>query len=146
MDVLIINGPNLNMLGIREPKKYGIKKYVDIQKEVTAYALTHNIYTDFYQSNYEGEIIETIHKSTKYDHLILNLGGLTHTSISIRDALLSVKSEFIEVHLSNIFAREEFRHTSYISDIAIGIISGFKEYSYYLAIDYLVHLSKKEVK
>jgi len=144
MDILVINGPNINMVGSREPKKYGEKQYVDINNELKIYALSYNIDLDFFQSNFEGELISIIQKAIKYDGIIINAGGLTHTSVSIRDALLSINSKFIEVHLSNIFSREEFRQKSYLSDIAIGMITGFKEYSYFLAVDYFAYIKGRK--
>lgn len=94
---------------------------------------------DFFQSNSEGEIVDCIQKASGYDGIIINAGAYTHTSIAIRDALLSINAKFIEVHLSNVFAREPFRHHSYLSDIAIGVIAGFKEDSYLMAVDYFAN-------
>jgi len=137
--ILLINGPNLNMLGIREPKNYGnivldeiVMKCIEISNKF-GYDLVH------FQSNSEGEIIDFIQKEgLNASGMIINAGAYTHTSIGIRDAILSVNIPFVEIHMSNIFKREPFRHNSYLSDIAIGIISGFKENSYYLGVLSLV--------
>ncbi|MBI5374324.1 MAG: type II 3-dehydroquinate dehydratase [Candidatus Schekmanbacteria bacterium] len=147
--VLIINGPNLNMLGIREPEVYGKATLASINQSLENIAKKAGIDIKFFQSNYEGEIIDIIHRSyKKVELIIINPGGLTHTSISIRDAFLSTSIPVIEVHLSNIYAREEFRRKSMLSDIAIGTISGFGSKSYIFAlmaaIDYLKGNSKQK--
>ncbi|MCX7990786.1 MAG: type II 3-dehydroquinate dehydratase [Proteobacteria bacterium] len=136
MKVLIINGPNLNMLGKRENTHYGSQALSEINEILKKEAKRLNIKLGFFQSNTEGEIVSAIHKAVEenIDGIIINAGAYTHTSIAIRDALLIFNKPFIEVHLSNVFAREEFRHISMISDIALGVISGFKEDSYYLAL------------
>lgn len=136
MKILVINGPNINMLGKREPGHYGGITYVELEELVRERAEQHGIDIEFFQSNNEGDIVTCIQQSENYDGIILNAGAYTHTSIAIRDALLSINAKFIEVHLSNVFAREQFRHQSYLSDIALGVIAGFKEDSYLLALDY----------
>lgn len=137
-NILVINGPNINMLGKREPEVYGKDNYLTIMEELKLYGEKKGFKIDTFQSNIEGEIINRIHSAMgSYDYIIINPGAYTHTSIAIRDALLSVNIPFIEIHISNIFAREPFRHHSYLSDKAIGIISGFGKYSYLLAIDFL---------
>lgn len=133
--ILIINGPNLNMLGTREPEIYGSETLSDIKKQCELYAKSLDFTIDFTQSNDEGEIITTIQKSgVTHQAVIINAGAYTHTSIAIMDALLALKIPVIEVHLSNIFRREPFRHESYISKAALGVICGFGSKSYILAI------------
>lgn len=136
MKILVINGPNINMLGKREPGHYGGITYMELEELVRERAEQHGIDIEFFQSNNEGDIVTCIQQAESYDGIILNAGAYTHTSIAIRDALLSINAKFIEVHLSNVFAREQFRHQSYLSDIALGVIAGFKEDSYLLALDY----------
>ncbi len=136
MKILIINGPNINMLGKREPGHYGGITFMELEELIRERAEKHGIAIDFFQSNSEGDIVTCIQQAESYDGIIINAGAYTHTSIAIRDALLSIKAKFIEVHLSNVFAREPFRHQSYLSDIAFGVIAGFKEDSYLLALDY----------
>ena len=125
------------MLGKREPDLYGNETLKDLENRLNS--LKSGAELHFFQSNSEEEIIEKIHshKSEKYDYGIFNFGAHTHTNIAIRDAILSVKLPFYEVHISNIYAREEFRHHSFISKVAQGIIAGFGEESYLMAIDYL---------
>lgn len=139
MKVLVINGPNLNVLGKREPSVYGLVSLDEICEQLKSIATKHNIQTECFQSNHEGDIIEKILKSQDVDGIIINAGAFTHTSIAIRDALLSVHVPFIEVHISNIFKREEFRHKSYLSDIAVGLISGLGVYSYICALNYFIN-------
>lgn len=139
MKILVINGPNLNMLGKREASQYGNLTLDEIEKSIKTVATNNNVDVDFFMSNHEGEIVERVHASASYDGIIINAGAYTHTSIAIRDALLAVKAKFIEVHLSNVFSREVFRHNSMLSDIAIGVICGFKEYSYILALQYFIN-------
>jgi len=130
--LLIIHGPNLNLLGTREPELYGNLTLDDINKLLVKHAKKHSI--ECFQSNAEHEIVDKIQKN-KADFLIINPGAFTHTSIAIRDALLAVKTPFYEVHLSNIYARESFRHLSYLSDIATGVVSGLGHFGYLAAID-----------
>lgn len=136
MKILVINGPNLNMLGQREKNHYGSLTLDEINKNILEESKKLNIELSFFQSNLEGEIVSRIHRAIeeKIDGIIINAGAYTHTSIAIRDALLIFNRPFIEVHLSNIYAREQFRHKSMFSDIALGIICGFQEDSYYLAL------------
>ena len=136
MKILVINGPKINMLGKREPGHYGGITFMELEELIRERAEQHNIDIDFFQSNVEGDIVSCIQQSEMYDGIIINAGAYTHTSIAIRDAMLSIKAKFIEVHLSNVYAREDFRHKSYLSDIALGVIAGFKEDSYLLALDY----------
>jgi len=136
-NVLILNGPNLNMLGSRETDIYGNLGLDDINTMLAEYASKHGIKCDFFQSNIEGEIIDKIH-SSNHNAIIINAGALTHYSIALRDAIAAVKIPAIEVHLSNILAREEFRAQSVISPVCKGIISGFGKHSYILALEYIV--------
>ena len=136
--ITIINGPNLNLLGKREPEVYGFETLDDIQKNLENLAKQKNAKTLFFQSNHEGEIIDFIQKQNDNSKIILNPAGLTHTSIVLRDALLAKKAQVIEVHLSNIYKREDFRKTSYISDIAIGVVSGLGSKGYEFALNYFL--------
>lgn len=130
--LLVINGPNLNLLGTREPSFYGNLTLEALNQALGERAKPHQI--ECFQSNAEHEIINKIHAST-HDVIIINPAALTHTSIALRDAFLAVKIPFYEVHLTNIYARETFRHNSYLSDIALGVVSGLGPYGYYAAID-----------
>ncbi len=134
--ILVIHGPNLNLLGSREPERYGTTTLDEINRQLTDIALNASHHLLTMQSNAEYEIIERIHAASQegINFIIINPGAFTHTSIAIRDALLGVKIPFIEVHLSNIYAREPFRHTSYLSDIAEGVICGLGTDSYSLAL------------
>jgi len=134
MKVIIINGPNLNLLGVREPSVYGNQSFVDyletLKKKFPALQL------EYYQSNVEGELINKLHEvGFTLDGIILNAGGYTHTSVAIADAISAIKTPVIEVHISNIFAREEFRHNSLIAGKCKGSISGFGLDSYRLAVE-----------
>lgn len=139
MNILVINGPNINMLGQREPGHYGDISFYELEDLIRDEAAKQGIEVDFFQSNSEGAIVDCIQQAGSYDGIILNAGAYTHTSIAIRDALLSIKAKFIEVHLSNVFAREPFRHHSYLSDIAVGVIAGFREDSYLMALNYFTN-------
>lgn len=133
--ILIMNGPNLDMVGIREPGVYGSETLDSINKEIKAYAQSLDLECDFYQSNSEGALIDKIHSVLNdYDGCVLNAGAYTHYSYAIRDAISSVSKPFIEVHMSNVHAREEFRHTSVISAVCKGVIAGFGKQSYMLAV------------
>ncbi len=138
MKILIINGPNLNTLGKREPKIYGHETLKDIENKCMLDAKSYkNMQLTFKQSNHEGEIVTWIQDaSTTYDGIILNAGAYTHTSVAILDAIKATGILTVEVHLSNIFQREEFRHHSYISLAATGIISGFGSTGYLMALKY----------
>lgn len=143
--ILLVNGPNLNQLGTREPEIYGRETLADIEKKCTAEAKKLGLTLDCYQSNHEGEIVTKIQEAgKKCDGLLINAGAYTHTSIAIMDALLSIKIPIIEVHLSNIFQREEFRHQSFISKAARGVICGFGSNSYLLALSAMSTLLKKK--
>jgi len=133
--VLVINGPNLNLLGVREKGVYGSETLLDIAKEVNSMSQELGLETDFIQSNHEGEIIDKLHGAREiYDVIIINAGAYTHYSIAIRDAIKGIEVPTIEIHLSNIHGREEFRHTSVIAPVCIGQICGFGKMSYILAL------------
>jgi len=139
--IFIIHGPNLNMLGIREPEIYGNKTLEDINKEISKKGKALDIETTFFQSNVEGEIVSIIQKNyQKIDGLIINAAAYTHTSVAIRDAIAMLNIPVAEVHLSNIYKREEFRHHSFLSDISTGVICGFGSKVYTLAMDALKDL------
>ena len=147
--VLVLHGPNLNLLGLREPEHYGKATLASINDNLQTQAKQANIALETYQSNAEAEIVAKIQSlatassaSPKVDFIIINPAAFTHTSISIRDAISAVKIPFIEVHLSNVFAREIFRHHSYFSDIAVGVISGLGAEGYNAALRYAVNLLK----
>ena len=136
--IIIINGPNLNLLGEREPEVYGTETLMDLEKMVNNYITESNLKIDtvFFQSNSEGELVNSIQNAGKtLNGIIINAGGLSHTSVSILDALLAIKIPKIEVHISNLFTREEFRHSSFISKGVNGIVCGFGLNGYLLAID-----------
>ena len=135
--IIIINGPNLNLLGSREKEIYGDKTLKEIESECKSYFFKKKIKVEFTQSNSESKIINTIHKAREYDGLIINAGAFTHTSIAIHDALKILKIPKIEVHISNIYSREEFRKKSFISPVVNGIIAGFGTNVYHIAIDSL---------
>ena len=140
-DFLLINGPNLNLLGSREPDVYGSDRLEDIERRCTEVAgnLGHSLVC--YQSNAEHELIDRVQQAATdgVDFIILNPGAFTHTSVALRDAFLAVQIPFIEIHLSNTFAREEFRHHSYFSDIASSCLFGFGAYGYELALQAASH-------
>lgn len=137
MKILIINGPNINMLGVREPEIYGSLTLEELNSFIKEYADEKKIEVDFFVSNIEGEIVSKIQEThNKYDGLVINPGAYTHYSIAILDALKSVNTKSIEVHLSNINKREEYRRKSVTAEATIGQISGFGKYSYILALEY----------
>lgn len=134
MKILVINGPNLNLLGTREPQTYGAQTLDQIQEDLVQAAKQRQVELEFFQSNYEGALIEKIHGSDA-EGIILNAGAMTHYSYSLRDAIAGVQTPVIEVHLSNVHAREPFRHTSVIAPVCIGQIAGFGGDSYLLALE-----------
>ena len=139
MKILCLNGPNLNMLGTREPDKYGSTTLPEIENEIRKEATKLNIEIDFFQSNIEGELVTEIQKAKDvFDGIIINPAAYTHTSVAIRDALLAVSIPAVEIHLSNIHKREEFRHTSLTAPACIGQITGFGKYGYIMAL-YALH-------
>ena len=144
MNILLINGPNLNLLGTREPEIYGSKTLKDIEKDLINIAHQKNINLECFQSNHEGEIVDKIQNSVNsINGILINAGAFTHTSIAIRDALIGSKIPFVETHISNIFSREEFRKESFLTDKAIGIISGFGISSYSLALEGIINFLNK---
>ena len=143
MDLLLINGPNLNLVGKREPTIYGSLTLEEIQEQLLTLAGELDVKLKFFQSNSEGEMIDCIqNNSDSIDGILINAGAYTHTSIALRDALLGVRIPFVEVHLSNIYSREEFRHKSFLSDKALGLVCGFGANSYRLAMQGIVSYLK----
>lgn len=138
--VLVVHGPNLNLLGTREPEVYGSTTLAEIDNGLKAQAKDLGCEVECYQSNHEGQILDRVQEARgSADGILINPAGLTHSSVSLRDALAAVELPIVEVHLSNVFAREEFRHHSYVSGIAVGIISGFGPDSYRLGLEALIH-------
>ncbi len=145
--ILVIHGPNLNLLGTREPEVYGADTLADINQELSQLAAKKGVELETYQSNDEGDIVSRIHQAgaKKIEFIIINPAAYTHTSVAIRDAFLATRIPFIEVHLSNVYAREEFRTHSYLSDLAVGVISGFGKNSYLLAFEAAIIQCNKSV-
>jgi len=144
MKILILHGPNLNLLGSREPEQYGTCTLETINAQLAEVAQQKGVEVEFYQSNHEGFLIDKIHSARgAVDGIVINAGAYTHTSIGIRDAILGCGIPTVEVHLSNIYAREAFRRTSVLSDVALGVIAGFKEQSYLLALEAIIHHLKQ---
>jgi 3-dehydroquinate dehydratase II len=139
LTILVLHGPNLNLLGLREPEIYGSTTLADINANLQQQAATGGFNLVCYQSNHEGALIDEIHAARhRHQGIMINAGGLTHTSVSLRDALAGVALPMVEVHLSNVHKREEFRHHSYLSAIALGVICGFGDQSYYLGLEALM--------
>lgn len=137
MKILIINGANLNLLGRRQPEIYGRESFEDYLEALCARYSEHTI--DYYQSNIEGEIVDALQRAEgTYDAVVLNAGGYTHTSVVIRDAIAAIATPVVEVHISSILAREEFRHVSLIAPVVRGSIMGFGMESYRLAVEYII--------
>lgn len=145
--ILVLNGPNLNLLGTRQPEVYGSTTLAMVEEACVAHGKAAGMDVSCFQSNHEGALIDQIHAAKGQKHgIILNAGAYTHTSIALMDAISSVELPVVEVHLSNIHARESFRHKSYIAPVALGQICGFGAQGYILALDALkAHLSKGEV-
>ena len=140
--ILLLNGPNLNMLGAREPKHYGSISLTSIEEKIQTLATQHNVKVECFQTNSEEKLINKIHESfQQVDFILINPAAYTHTSVTLRDALLAVSIPFVEIHLSNVHKREPFRHHSYFSDVAEGVICGLGakgyEFAFLFAIDYL---------
>ena len=144
MDLLLINGPNLNLVGKREPSIYGSQTLEEIQEELINLAIGLDARLQFFQSNSEGEMIDRIQESIgSIDGILINAGAYTHTSIALRDSLLGVDIPYVELHLSNIYSREDFRHKSFLSDKALGMVCGFGPISYQLALQGIVSYLKR---
>ena len=146
MKILILHGPNLNMLGKREPEIYGDNTLENINNTIEEEAKKLNVETDFFQSNSESDIVSKIQGSMgSIDGIVINPAAYTHTSIAIRDAILSTDIPTVEVHISNIYKREEFRQKSFVSGVAVGVVSGFGIFSYILGLNAIVdHLKSKD--
>jgi len=139
MHIAVLNGPNLNLLGVREPERYGTTTLAQIEARVRAKARDHGAEITWFQANHEGALVEAAQQLMGVaDGALINAAAFTHTSIALRDALLSVKVPFVEVHLSNLWAREPMRHTSLIADLAVGVVAGFGADSYLLGLQGLV--------
>lgn len=144
--ILLINGPNLNLLGTREPGIYGSATLADVVAEATQEGQRLGRTVEAFQSNHEGAIVDRIHAARdKSSFIVINAGAYTHTSVAIRDALVGVGIPFIEVHISNVYKREPFRHKSYLSDVAVGVICGLGTYGYIAAIQYAAAQGKSKL-
>lgn len=145
-NLLVLHGPNLNLLGTREPEHYGATRLDDINAQLANQATQAGHQMDCFQSNAEHEIVNRIHQAQqdKVEFIIINPAAFTHTSVAVRDAIAGVAIPFIEVHLSNVHAREEFRHHSYFSDLAVGVISGLGAQGYALALEAIINKLKTE--
>ena len=146
MKIIVINGPNLNLLGVREPGIYGSESYESLLKKIEAYCLAKGIAVEFYQSNHEGALVDKIHEAFfgKADGIVINPGAYTHTSIALLDAVKATSLPTVEVHISDVSAREDFRQISYIRQAAIGTISGKGTDGYLVAIDLLIdHIQRR---
>ena len=139
--VLVLLGPNLNMIGVREKSIYGVETAESIEMQIISYADKMGIEAEVFQSNWEGALIDKIHEAkNKFDGVVINAGALTHYSYTLRDAISAVRIPFVEVHMSNIYSREEFRHKSVIADVCAGQITGFGKNGYFLAFNALEDL------
>lgn len=139
--ILVLNGPNLNLLGTREPEKYGTATLADVEELAKEAGAAHGFDVDCFQSNHEGALVDAIHAARgKAVGIVLNAGAYTHTSVAIRDALSAVQLPAVEVHITNVHAREPFRHHSYLSDISKAVIAGAGILGYRFAVDYLAEL------
>jgi len=136
--ILVLNGPNLNLLGTREPDVYGARTLADVERELAEVASRHSASVQFFQSNHEGALVDRVHaaRAEGIEFIIINAGAFTHTSIALRDALAAVEIPFVEVHVSNVHRREAFRHHSYLADLAVGSIVGLGIAGYRLALEY----------
>lgn len=140
--ILVLHGPNLNLLGTREPQVYGSTTLAQINQMLVDLANESNAQLETFQSNHEGELVDRIQVAATdaTTHIVINAGAFTHTSVAIRDALSAIKLPVLEVHLSNVYRRENFRHHSYLSDIAVGVIAGLGPQSYCAAVRYILQL------
>lgn len=146
MKILVINGVNMNMLGSRETEKYGTMTLKDLEKDLYAFSFELGIDIETFQSNFEGEIVEKIHSAKdNFDGIVINAGAYTHTSVAIRDAISAVDIPTVEVHMTNIYKREEFRHHSYLAPVCIGQISGFGADSYKLGLKAVKNFLKTNI-
>jgi len=142
--VLVINGPNLNMLGTREPDRYGDMTLDDICRKIKVHAEQNEIRVEFFQSNMEGELINRIQEApARFSGIIMNAGAYSHTSIAMRDAVSGIPIPVVEVHISNVYNREGFRHHSYLAPVCAGSIVGFGYLSYILALEYFISLARR---
>ena len=147
MHLLLLNGPNLNLLGQREPSIYGSVTLGSIEVALKKKAQEAGVQLECFQSNCEGALVDRIHKAIgEVDAILINAGGYTHTSVALRDALLGAGIPYVELHLSNTYSREEFRHNSFLADRAVGVVSGFGVMSYHLALQGVLHYLRKSVK
>jgi len=144
MRILVLNGPNLNLLGVREPEIYGTMSFGELEEEIRRAAAARGVEVQLVQSNHEGVLIDRLHQARGWaDVVLLNAGGLTHTSVALRDAIVAVGIPVIEIHLSNTYAREAFRHRSLITPVAVGQISGFGPLSYLLGLEAAIAIGKE---
>jgi 3-dehydroquinate dehydratase-2 len=144
--ILVVNGPNLNLLGTREPGKYGTATLGDIERLCAGAADAHGLECDFVQSNHEGALVDAIHEARHAAiGIVINAGAYTHTSVAIRDAISAVQLPAVEVHITNVHAREPFRHHSYLSDVCRAVIAGAGTLGYRFAIEYLAELTRERV-
>ena len=140
MKILVINGPNINMLGIREPVHYGVETYAQLVEKIKAHCAACGVEVTVYQSNHEGDLVDAIQQANhKFDFIIFNAAAFTHYSIAIRDAIAAIDVPVIEVHISNIHQREEFRHTSVLAPVAMGQICGLGVESYLAALEAIIY-------
>lgn len=145
MRVLVLNGPNLNLLGRREPEIYGSMTLSELEEEIRRAAEARGVEVQFFQSNQEGALIDRLHQARGWaDVVLLNAGGLTHTSVSLRDAVVGAGIPVVEIHLSNIHAREAFRRRSLIAPVAVGQVGGFGPFSYLLGLEAAIHVVKQQ--
>ena len=144
-NILVLNGPNLNLLGTREPHIYGSTTLADIERDLSGLAAARYASVSFFQSNHEGALVDRIQAASgeAVDFIIINAGALTHTSVALRDALAAVAIPFIEVHLSNVHRREDFRHRSFMADLAVGIVAGLGPAGYRCALQYALDLEPR---
>jgi 3-dehydroquinate dehydratase-2 len=144
-NILVLNGPNLNLLGTREPQIYGSATLSDIERDLSADAAQRQARISFFQSNHEGALVDRIQAAPgeAVDFIIINAGALTHTSVALRDALAGVGIPFVEVHLSNVYRREEFRHRSFMADLAVGVVAGLGPAGYRCALQYALDLDPR---
>jgi 3-dehydroquinate dehydratase-2 len=144
-NILVLNGPNLNLLGIREPQIYGSTTLADIERDLIAQAASRQAKVALYQSNHEGSLVDRLQaaRGEAVDFIIINAGALTHTSVALRDALAAVGIPFIEVHLSNVYRREDFRHRSFLADLAVGVVAGLGAAGYRFALQYALDFDRR---